>query len=515
MIDTPGLQFERRLLIVAPVGKDAALVASMLRRYGIDCVTCAGLEPMLAEMERGAAAILIAEEALRAGDDRLAKSIARQPPWSDLPVLLLTHRGADSSAVARALETLGNVTLIERPARVGALVSAVRSAMRARERQYQARAHLEEREQADRRKDQFLATLAHELRNPLAPIRNALYLLRLSHDGCRAPAANVTEMIERQCDHLVRLVDDLMEVSRITRGKVELRTEPTDLATVIESAVETSRPAIDGARHELTIALPPEPLVLHADRMRLAQVFSNLLHNAAKYSDPGAHIDVIARREGQSAVVTVRDTGIGINDEVLPRIFEMFVQADSRCSRAQGGLGIGLTLARSLVELHGGSICASSEGAGRGSAFTVRLPLANGKETGVTACLSAVRSLHGAPRILVVDDNRDAADSLGALLTMLGAEVRIAHDGRGALDLYATFRPVVTFLDLSMPGMDGYEVAQRIRERCDPNKTLLVALTGRGHERERSRTAAAGFDHHLVKPADIGALHAVLAAALH
>ena len=511
MTDTRARSLERRLLIVAPVGKDAALVKTMLRRHGVDCLPCTGVEALVEELERGAAAILISEEVLAQRDGRLAQFIARQPPWSDLPVLLLTHKGADSTAVTCALENLGNVTLIERPVRVGALVSSVHSALRARERQYQARAYLEEREEADRRKDQFLATLAHELRNPLAPIRNALYLLRLSPGGHDGATASVTEMMGRQVDHLVRLVDDLMEVSRITRGKIELRKEVTNLATVIGSAAETSRPLIDSAGHKLAVALPAEPLMLDADPVRLAQVFSNLLHNAAKYTDPGGRIDIVVRREGPHAVISIRDTGIGIPAEALCRIFDMFVQADARDSRAQSGLGIGLTLARSLVELHGGSISAGSEGCGHGSEFVVRLPLLDGRHASESSSDAALPDIDGAPRILVVDDNQDAANTLGALLRVLGADVRIAHDGRAALDAFAAFRPAVTFLDLGMPGMDGYEVAHRIRARGGANGAILVALTGRGQEKDRHCTAAAGFDHHLIKPARIDALQAVLA----
>jgi signal transduction histidine kinase/CheY-like chemotaxis protein len=508
--DLSGERLERRLLVLAPVGKDASLVEAMLRKDTVTCLACADVECLSRELERGAAAILIAEEALP-HDGRLTELIQHQPPWSDLPVLVLTRPGADSAAVAQALRTLGNVTLLERPVRVTALASAVHSALRARERQYQTRAHLLEREDADRRKDEFLATLAHELRNPLAPIRNSVSLLRLS--GAAGPAGQVWEMMDRQVDHMVRLVDDLMEVSRITRGKIELRKEMVDLAEVVAAAVETSRPLIDAARHQLTIELPPEALPVEADPVRLAQVFSNLLNNAVRYTDPGGRIGIAAKRDDGSAVVIVSDTGIGIAAEALPRVFDMFVQANARDSRAQSGLGIGLTLVRSLVEMHGGSVAARSAGAGLGSEFLVRLPLARHDVRRAPAAAGATgRTIPGLPRVMVVDDNRDAADSLAAVLKLLGAEVRVTNDGRTALDELGAFRPAVVFLDLGMPGMDGYETARHMRAREDTRSTLIIALTGWGQDSDRRQTQAAGFNQHLVKPADITALRAVLAS---
>jgi signal transduction histidine kinase len=508
--DLPGERLERRLLVLAPIGKDAALVETMLRKDAVACVACTDLECLARELERGAAAVLATEEALP-HDSRLIDLIQRQPQWSDLPVLVLTRPGADSAAVARAVRTLGNVTLLERPVRVTALASAVHSALRARERQYQTRAHLLEREQADRRKDEFLATLAHELRNPLAPIRNSVSLLRLS--GAAGPAGQIWEMMDRQVNHMVRLVDDLMEVSRITRGKIELRKSVVDLAEVIAAAVETSRPLIESARHELSVEMPPQPLLVEGDAMRLAQVFSNLLNNAVRYTDPGGRIGIAAKGDDCSAMVIVSDTGIGIAAEALPRVFDMFVQANARDSRAQSGLGIGLTLVRSLVEMHGGGVAARSAGVGRGSEFVVRLPLARTDAPRAPAAAGATgRRIPGLPRVMVVDDNRDAADSLAAVLKILGAEVRVTNDGRAALDELGAFRPAVVFLDLGMPGMDGYETARHMRAREDTHSTLIIALTGWGQESDRRQTQAAGFNQHLVKPADITALRAVLAS---
>ena len=510
MSEASGERLERRLLVLAPVGKDASLVEGMLRKDAVACFACHDLDRLSQELERGAAAILVAAEALP-HDGRLAELIHRQPQWSDLPVLVLTRPGADSAAVTRAVRTLGNVTLLERPVRVTALASAVHSALRARERQYQTRAHLQEREEADRRKDEFLATLAHELRNPLAPIRNSVSLLRLS--GADDPASHIWEMMDRQVDHMVRLVDDLMEVSRITRGRIELRKDVLDLEDVIGAAVDTSRPLIESARHHLSMSLPPEPLLVEADAVRLSQVFSNLINNAVRYTDPGGRIAIAARRDDGAAVVTVSDTGIGIAPEALPRVFDMFVQGDVRDRRGQSGLGIGLTLVRSLVEMHGGTVSARSAGTGRGSEFVVRLPLARPGARAEPANEAAAKTtIPGVPRVMVVDDNRDAADSLAAVLKMLGAEVRVTHDGPSALDVVGTFRPAAVFLDLGMPGMDGYQTARQMRERAGLHEMKIIALTGWGQESDRRQTEAAGFNQHLVKPADVATLQAVLAS---
>lgn len=503
---------ERRVIIHAPLGKDAALIEAMLQQQAIDTRTCESLDELLLEIERGVAAIVLTEEALAAGGRELATYIACQPTWSDLPVLMLTHRGADSPVVSAALRTLGNVTLLERPVRIKALYSAVQTALRARDRQYQTRAYLEEREEINSRKDQFLATLAHELRNPLAPIRNGLYVLQRAANGRDDTITPVCDMMGRQVDHLVRLVDDLMEVSRITRGKIDLRKINTDLKSVISSSVETSRPVIEAARHELSVRMPTEPLPVNADPVRLAQVFANILHNAAKYTDQGGKISIGARRDGGTALVTVGDSGIGIPADALSRIFDMFMQADPHDSRAQSGLGIGLTLARSLVELHGGSITAFSKGPGSGSEFTVRLPLVKAADVRPGTRRGNAGLVTGSLRILVVDDNADAAESMSTLLRLLGADVRVAHDGPAALNMFSAFRPALALLDLGMPGMDGFELAHRIRASFDPTP-MLVALTGRGAETDRHLSAAAGFDHHLIKPADIEAIETLIAAA--
>jgi len=508
---------EHRVLVLAPTRRDAELTQGILERALVASRCCSSLEEACEEISLGAAALLIPEEAVVPGDRRLADWLASQPPWSDLPLLVLARPGADSAAVAQAMDRLGNVTVLERPMRVTSLVSAVRTALRARQRQYQTREHLAERERDaaellanDRRKDEFLAILAHELRNPLAPLRNSLHVLRLTSYGDPA-VRQAGEIMERQVDHLVRLVDDLLEVSRITRGTIEIRRDRVDVASVVRGAVETSRPLIDAAGHRLAVSLPNPPLVVDGDPVRLAQILSNLLNNAAKYSDKGSDIRLTARREGEEIVFRVEDTGIGIAPEMLPCVFELFTQIDRRANRSQGGLGIGLTLVKTLVELHGGSVEARSAGLGRGSEFVVRLPLA-GDSAATDAC-PAEAATPGAlarRRVLVVDDNRDAADSLATVLRMSGAQVRVVHSGAEALHVLEAARPAIVLLDIGMPGMDGYEVARRIRERPGFADVRIVALTGWGQDEDRARSRAAGIDHHLVKPADIEALHALL-----
>ncbi|HEX6315921.1 MAG TPA: ATP-binding protein [Gemmatimonadaceae bacterium] len=509
MSDLPSERLERRVLVLAPIGKDASLIATMARSDGIECVACQNLDELLREVPRGAAAIVVAEEALQdGGDGRFPSLLARQPAWSDVPILLLTKPGADSAFVERSAATLGNVALLERPIRIVAFSSALRSALRARARQYQTRAYLAEREQADRRKDEFLATLAHELRNPLAPIRNWVNVLRLS--GGSESGRHIWDMMDRQVSHMVRLVDDLMELSRITRGKIDLRMEPVELGPIIAAAVEASRPLIESARHQLTVDVPDEPIVIVADAVRLAQVVSNLLNNAVKYTNEGGKITLTVHNEGQYAVISVSDTGIGISPEALPTVFDMFVQEHSRQDRPQAGLGIGLTLVRSLVEMHGGTAEAHSAGPGQGSQFIVRLPRSTTAAATPDNDVVPLRPVREMTRVLVVDDNRDAAESLGALLRMMGADVRVARDGRGAIEIFDAFRPAAVFLDLGMPDMDGYEVAHQIRSRPDARDTVLIALTGWGQERDRRRTAEAGFDRHLAKPADLETLQSVL-----
>lgn len=508
-----------RVIILAPTGKDSTLTSGILTDAGIDSVVCTDITELRSSLNRGAGCLLIAEEALAVGGLGICfEALANQPPWSDLTVLLLTRYGADSPIVSEALKRLDNVALLERPLRPATLLTVIQSALNARKRQYQVRSILQAQEQvelalrdADRRKDEFLATLAHELRNPLAPIRNSLHILRLKQRE-DASLQQICEMMERQVAHLIRLVDDLMEVSRITRGKVGLQMEPLEIAAPLHAAIEASTPLIEASRHQLAISLPAKPLIVNGDAVRLSQIFSNLLNNSAKYMRDGGQIWLNVREERGFVVVSVRDTGVGIPYEMLPRIFEMFTQVDRSERRAQGGLGIGLTLVESLVKMHGGDVEAHSPGIDQGSEFIVRLPL----------CAETVHSSLKLPdihpqlltnrRVLVVDDNIDAALSLASLLNLLGADTRIVNNGPAALEILPRYRPTMVILDIGMPGMDGYEVARRIRSQVEWNHVLLVALTGWGQEEDRHRTMQAGFNYHLLKPADMKILQALLAA---
>jgi len=368
--------------------------------------------------------------------------------------------------------------------------------------------------EADRRKDEFLAMLAHELRNPLAPIRNALHIMKQARaDG--AVVDRVREMMERQVQHMTRMVDDLLDVSRITRGKIELRKEVVDLAAVVDRAVESVRPLIEDRHQELTVALPPEPARLEVDPTRLEQVLANLLNNAAKYTDHGGHIWLTAQYVGDEIILRVKDTGVGISGEMLSRIFEPFVQSNRVVHHSQGGLGIGLSLVRSLVEMHGGSVAAHSDGPGKGTEFVVRLPAlpTQKKRESIKPQDQESKPFGATPkhRIVVVDDNLDAAESLALLLTLDGHDVRVAHDGAAALVAVEADPPDLVFLDIGMPVMNGYDVAQRLRHRPGLEGLILVALTGWGQKEDRRRSQEAGFDHHLVKPVEPDALRKVLA----
>jgi signal transduction histidine kinase/CheY-like chemotaxis protein len=508
-----------RFLLMGPAGRDNEITRELLGSAGIETEAFGDLPSLIKALYDGAAAILVAEEHLAGGAKMpLAEHLAQQPPWSDLPILILTRPGADSPESTEAWRTLGNVTLLERPTRVSTLLSAAQTAIRARSRQYQIRGHLAERlkneqalRSADRRKDEFLATLGHELRNPLAPIMNSLEILKLSGAFDDSRALQACAVMERQVHHLNRLVDDLLEVSRITRGIIEVKKEPLELSAIVRAAIETSRPVLDNLRHELIVDLDPEPMYVGGDPVRLTQVFANLLNNAAKYTNHGGHITVKTRREDGEAMVSVKDDGIGIAPSALPQVFDMFMQVDRSTRRSQGGLGIGLTLVRSLVGMHGGTVEARSDGPGLGSEFIVRLPLM----VDTRIALTPSRQIEPLParRILIVDDSRDGGESLAMLLRVLGAEVALAHSGRAALECVETFHPDVVLLDIGMPGMDGYEVARRIRANPAYRHISLIALTGWGQDEDRKRSVAAGFNHHLVKPADIDQLRQLLTVA--
>ena len=366
--------------------------------------------------------------------------------------------------------------------------------------------------EADRRKDEFLALLAHELRNPLAPVRSAAGIMRLknAHDP---DLIRWCDVIDRQTNHLKRLVDDLLDVSRITQGKVQLRFETVDVAGVIAGAVETCAPLIEAHCHEVRRSLPETPLLVRADPFRFTQIVANLVSNAAKFQNDGGEIAIAACRAGDEAVITITDRGMGLSEPMLSEAFELFSQGDHAPDRSQGGLGIGLSLVKKLVEMHGGTVAAESAGLGSGSTFTVRIPVEEGAAMPVRDASPTDGANTDKPlRILVVDDNRDAAEGIAMWLQLQGHDVALAHDGARALEVAAAEKPEVVLLDIGLPGMDGYEVCQRIR-RLDTPQPIVIALTGYGQEEDRRRALAAGFDDHTVKPVDLGKLTALLATA--
>jgi signal transduction histidine kinase/ActR/RegA family two-component response regulator len=512
---TTSSSVDMRLLTLPLTARDGALTARVLARAGIETTICTSVTEAIAGIREGAAALLIAEEAVTAHQPELRAVIAEQPSWSDLPVIVLTRPGAESLELA-AFEWLGNVTLMDRPVRIAALVSVVRTALRARARQYDMRDELAERvrtqdalQLADARKDEFLATLGHELRNPLAPLLTALRMLKLSEQA-DPTIARIHAVMERQIGYLERLVDDLLEVSRITRGIVDVRREPVDLGFPLRAAVETSRSIIDQQQHTLVVEIPETPITVLGDSVRLTQIFANLLNNAAKYTDPGGQIHLRVSVEDGDAVVSVRDTGIGIDPTQLQSVFEMFTQVSRSNRRTQGGLGIGLTLVRSLVTLQGGAVEARSEGVGRGSTFIVRFPAIAAPEAAGVTPDEPLASLP-LQRVLVVDDNSDAAEMLAALLGSLGATVATATSGAQAIRVAGQFAPEVVVLDIGMPGMDGYEVARRLRSSPQHATTRIIALTGWGQDEDVRRAREAGIDHHMVKPPDLDTLRDLIA----
>jgi PAS domain S-box-containing protein len=402
------------------------------------------------------------------------------------------------------------ISLSPIPDRAGILVAGiVRDVTRRRQMEQELR-------NANRMKDEFLATLGHELRNPLAPIRNAVHYLGIE-DLKEPDRRRAREMIARQVTVMVRLIDDLLNVSRIGRNQLEICKERVELAAVVESAVEGSRPLIQQCGHALTLSLPIQPVPLDADPIRITQVFVNLLNNAAKYTNRGGHIWLTAERQGSDAVVSVRDNGIGIPSDMLSSIFDMFTQGNQSRAQSQGGLGIGLTLVRRLVEMHDGSIEALSNGPDAGSEFVVRLPVyiqPSQKPKPLPRNDGPSASAMSGWRILVVDDNKDSADSMGMLLRLKGNDIRTANDGLVAVDVAETFHPELVLLDIGLPKLNGYEVARRIRQQPSGRDVILVAMTGWGHDEDRRRSLEAGFNFHTVKPMELAALEELLAGCM-
>ena len=502
----PSAGMELRILLCTVTVRDAIVAVAVLKRSGMQAIACSSVEALLEEMDRGVGAVLVSEEFLNGtGRTSLTQWLQNQPAWSDVPVLVSARPGIDTLSLGQAFELLSNVTILERPMRIASLVSAARSALRARERQLQLRSHFATLHEMDHRKNEFLATLAHELRNPMAPLTTTLAILRIK-SPLPVGSKPYYDVMERQVKHMAKLVDDLMEVSRITRGKIELKRQRIFISSVISDAIEVSRPGIEALHHTLVVDPIDPMLAIDGDPVRLTQVFSNILNNAARYTPERGHIHVTTEKDEANVTVIVRDTGIGIAAHDLPGIFDMFFQVSGTNRVAQGGLGIGLTLVKSLVELHGGNVQAGSAGSGQGSEFKVTLLLIKKAVTAKKhAETNSIQPFKGSETfkglsVLVVDDNQDAADSLSDLLLLHGAHVDVAHSGPEGLKISRKVMPQVAILDIGMPGMDGYELAQRLVEENDGPKPFLIALTGWGQAEDRARIAAAGFKFHLVKP---------------
>ncbi len=492
---------EKRVLVYAPLGQDAKLAEKVLGASGIQVGRCLSVADLADALNAGAGALLLVEEVV-AGLGPVIRQLEQQPAWSDLPVLVMVKHGADSPEAQRAVERLGNVTLLERPVRTATLISAARSALRARERQYQVRS-------LNQRKDEFLATLAHELRNPLAPIRNAMAIVERLHPT--PDIERLAGMVERQVSHLQRLVDDLLDVARITNGKLELQLAYTSAAEVVTHALEIAHAAISEKEHRLTLEVPAASIPLHGDHVRLVQTVANLLINAAKFTETGGSFSLTVEPLGTMVDFRVRDSGRGIAAESLERIFDMFAQARV-IGEPTAGLGIGLHLAKAFAQLHGGAIEARSEGPGRGSEFVLRLPVAVESEPVRLAQAAAPRLPGPAPgKVLVVDDNVDAASTLAALLGLQGIAVSVAHDGAAAVAAVQRDMPDAVVMDIGMPVMNGYDAARRIRGEFPDGRPVLIALTGWGQFNDKERARAAGFDSHFVKPVDFRQLISCLA----
>lgn len=497
-----------RVLILAPTGRDAALAQRILGDAGLSAHACATLEDLAGECCE-AGALLIAEEAIHNCDTEILRTaIERQATWSDLPVLIFTAN-ASSEARVRSWERLGqraNVTLIDRPIRIKTLLSSVKTALRNRRQQYGVRDLMEQLEARIKERDKFLAILGHELRNPLTAILLSAQAIDANE---RSTIEGQVDTIIRQARQLSRLVNDLLDISRVTANKIRLKRERLDLHSRIRHALDAVEAAF--RQNGLTFNFDPadEAIRIDGDPVRLDQILSNLLTNAVKYSRPRGHVDITTSIEDGQAVVRIEDDGLGIAPEMLDRIFELFAQVDQTLDRSHGGMGVGLTLVKNLVELHGGRIEVRSDGIGMGSCFEIRLPLSEGEEEPVETPLHPPASSRSS-RIVLIEDNSDIRRLLELKLRGMGHTVLAAGDGESGLELLLREMPDFAFVDIGLPGLNGYEVARAFRER-HRDGTVLVALTGYGLPDDQRKAEAAGFDRHLTKPPEFDELERVLA----
>jgi signal transduction histidine kinase/ActR/RegA family two-component response regulator len=492
-------QQEGRVLILAPTGRDAELACRVLSNAGISPQACGGMEEFCREVEAGAGAALLTEEALVEAAERLFQTLDRQPPWSDLPFILFSSGEPNADVLLETIGPRANVTILERPIRITTVVSAVRAALRARYRQYQMRDLLQRLEAADRQKDLFLAMLGHELRNPLHSISGAVQLLDRISSKDEQPV-RLREIIKRQVHQLSRLIDDLLDVSRINSGKIILQPQPVDLNEIAERCLQ-SQDLAKVEHHSLSLSLEEEPVIVLGDPVRLEQVISNLLSNAVKYTPPGGRIHLSVRREGEEGVVRVEDSGVGIAPEMLSAVFELFTQLEGTLDRSQGGLGLGLTLVRRLVEKHGGTVTVLSAGVGQGSEFIVRLPICKGMKPSQPAGKEPPAQRRY--KILVVEDNAESRNLLRFLLETEGHSVEVAEDGQTGAEMALAIRPEVALIDLGLPILDGYQLARQVRTAPEGDRIFMIALSGYGQPEDRKRSTEAGFSAHLVKPLDM------------
>lgn len=498
------------ILVVAPIGRDADLMCSQLRTAGLRGRSCKDIDELCARIPEGVGAIVATEEALPA--DRLhvlQQKFNEQPPWSEIPLVILTA-APSLEQKQRSFDMFTrrtNVTLVDRPVRIKSLISAAQSALRARRRQYDIRDLMLQLEDRIHERDRFLAVLGHELRNPLAAILLAVHMA----DGEGHLGEEHVQLIERQTRHLTRLVNDLLDLSRVAAGKIVLKRNILDLRDVAAQSIDVVRPAADRQKVTLEARNCEHPLLVNADGVRIDQILTNVLTNAIKYTPEGGHVTLVLRREDGHGLIEVIDDGVGIAPDRIGGIFELFAQAENAIGRAQGGMGIGLALVRNLVELHGGSVQAASDGVGKGSTFTVRLPLAKETEKPVVREQPVLIDTEPAARrrIVIVEDNRDVRDLLRLRLKRLGHDVLDAPDGEEGLRVVLTEKPDLALVDLGLPGMDGFEVAKEVREKLGAD-VVLVAVSGFGQPDDKRRALEAGFDEHITKPADVKDIEGIL-----
>ena len=503
-----------KAVVASPNDADGALAARFLDAQGIATFQCRSLAELGPLVATDIGCVVLVEEALVDGEVQAFHDALRaQPAWSDLPVLLIAARESSLSILVEGVfPRYGNVTLLQRPLHPVTLVSAVNFAMRSRQRQLEVRDLLAQRDDAVRRRDEFLAMLAHELRNPMAPIRNAAYLLGTL--GYEDPLfVKCRTMIEKQARHVARLVDDLLDVSRLELGKVELRMQPLDLNEVVAAAVEACAATTSVHQHAVNVRPSAGPLTVRADPVRVEQVVGNLILNAAKFTPNGGTIDVCVEAEGAEAVIRVEDNGVGIRADMLESIFDLFMQGAPTKARTEGGLGIGLTLVKHLMQLHRGSIRAFSDGDGRGARFEARLPLdaSIAEPPPIAPRMGPPRH---ARRVLIVEDGTDARDSLGMLLESWSHEVLYAASGPEGVRCAREQHPDVAVIDIGLPGFDGYRVATEIRNDGSEwgRRVRLIALTGYGQPADRRRAHDSGFDVHVLKPVDPARLQEIIMA---